>query len=32
MATMGGGRIVLIADSIILEGKGEKIVANGYPL
>jgi hypothetical protein len=32
MATMGGGRVVIIADSIKLEGKNEKISANGYPL
>jgi hypothetical protein len=31
-STWGGGRVVLIADSIILEGQNEKIAAHGYPL
>ena len=29
--TAGGGRIVVIADSITLEGSGEKLSANGRP-
>ncbi len=29
--TWGGGRLVIIADSIKLEGKNEKIQAHGYP-
>ncbi len=30
--TWGGGRLVIIADSIKLEGKNEKIQAHGYPM
>jgi hypothetical protein len=30
--TLGGGRVVIIVDSIRLEGKGDRISANGIPL
>ncbi len=31
-ATLGGGRIIIIADHIILEGKNDKLLASGSPL
>ncbi|TNV88047.1 hypothetical protein FGO68_gene7075 [Halteria grandinella] len=31
-STNGGGRVIIIVDSLKLEGKSEKIAANGYPL
>jgi len=30
--TLGGGRVVIIVDSIRIEGKGDRISANGIPL
>lgn len=30
--TWGGGRLIIIVDSLKLEGKNEKIAAHGYPL
>lgn len=30
--TNGGGRIIIIADSLKLEGKGDKLLASGGPI